>query len=112
MINTQPLAVAARSDTRQHGIVERLGISGGRLYPWGFGRGKMTIGMPARCAAVVMTALLLAVARAPAADAPEQIGKENVEAYKALLPQSVYDRVRSGDYVLPLVTVDPARFRA
>jgi len=49
---------------------------------------------------------------AHADDAPTRITKENVESYKALLPQPVYDRVRAGEYVLPLVPVDAQRFRA
>jgi Protein of unknown function (DUF1329) len=69
--------------------------------------------MPQGCAAVMMTAaLVLTCGRAPADDARVRITKENVEGYKAQLPQSVYDRVRNGEYVLPLVPVDPARFRA
>lgn len=59
-------------------------------------------------------ALLFAVALcAPALAAEaERITADNVKAYQALLPESVSARVAAGQYVLPLVAVDAARFRA
>lgn len=73
----------------------------------------MSARMPPRCAAVMMTAaMLLMCGRAPADEARVRITKENVDGFKALLPPSVYERVRNGEYVLPLVPVDPVRFRA
>jgi len=68
----------------------------------------------ARCAAALAAALTIAVAGAAraVAGAPQRIDKSNVEAHKALLPVSVYDRVRAGEYVLNVVPVDAQRFRA
>lgn len=71
----------------------------------------MGLSMVVRCVAALTAALILSCAAAGADDAT-RIAMENVEAYKALLPQSVYDRVRAGEYVLPLVPVDAQRFRA
>lgn len=67
----------------------------------------------APCAAVTAAALI-AVWAVPARGADERVrvGKDNVERYKALLPPSVYDRVRAGEYVLSVVPVDADRFRA
>jgi len=64
--------------------------------------------------AVVLAAALVAGSPrpAPAADTVVRIGKDNVEQYKALLPQPVYDRVRAGEYILPLAPVDADRFHA
>jgi hypothetical protein len=66
--------------------------------------------------AVPLATLLVVVCgslpEARGAGAPLRIGKDNVADYKALLPQPVFDRVRAGEYVLPLVPVDPQRFRA
>lgn len=73
----------------------------------------MRLGLSARGAAAMACAIAFASASiARADDAPTRITKENVEPYKALLPQPVYDRVRAGEYVLPLVPVDAQRFRA
>lgn len=62
-----------------------------------------------------MTTLLLlalSVAGAAGADEPARITARNAAAHKALLPEPVYARVAAGQYALPLVDVDPARFRA
>ncbi len=62
-----------------------------------------------------LTALCMlawAVAPVTAEDRREHIDKSNVETYKALLPESVYSRVRDGEYVLALSPVDAERFRA
>lgn len=75
----------------------------------------MRVGVRARRAAMVAVGVIVACANAPAAHAADptvRIDKENVESYKALLPQPIYDRVRAGEYVLPLVPVDAQRFRA
>ncbi len=66
------------------------------------------------CGAAIVGALVLGAdaALVRAAEERERIGKDNVEPYKALLPQPVYDRVRAGEYVLTVVPVDPDRFRA
>jgi hypothetical protein len=70
----------------------------------------------ARCAAALAAALTIVWASAArsraAADTGQRIDKSNVEAHKALLPVSVYDRVRAGEYVLTVVPVDAQRFRA
>jgi hypothetical protein len=71
--------------------------------------------MRARSAVPLATVLAVLCATPPtmrAADAPVRIDKDNVGGYQALLPQPVFDRVRAGQYVLPLVAVDPQRFRA
>ena len=49
---------------------------------------------------------------AAAAAEGTRITAQNAAAYKALLPEPVYARVADGQYVLPLVAVDPTRFRA
>src|SRR5262245_39672372 len=115
LMNTHPLAANASSDTRQRGTIERLGIGGRRLYSWVSGRGKMRSSWWARRAAAIAAMLIVACACGGAASGDEpavRIDKNNVESYKAVLPQPVYDRVRAGDYVLPLVPVDAQRFRA
>ena len=58
-----------------------------------------------------LLAILLFPAGALSADAA-RITKDNVEPYKALLPEPVYARVVAGQYALPLVEVEAARFRA
>jgi hypothetical protein len=66
-----------------------------------------------RCAACVAAVVLVAWARAVSgADTRERVDKQNVETYKALLPEPVYGRVRDGEYTLPLVPVDATRFHA
>src|SRR6185369_14308052 len=45
-------------------------------------------------------------------DQPFRVTAENAEAYKALLPEPVYARVKQEQYVLPVVPVDAARFHA
>jgi hypothetical protein len=75
----------------------------------------MRIGMTARYLATLAAALTVLGFGAESLRAEEQrtrIGKDNVEKYKALLPDSVYVRVRAGEYVLTVVPVDPERFRA
>src|SRR5437870_1890691 len=59
----------------------------------------------------MMVWALCCAALAAAADG-ERITADNAAAYKALLPESVYARVVAGQYALPLVTIDAARFRA
>jgi uncharacterized protein DUF1329 len=66
----------------------------------------------ARCAAVVAALLAVRAGAASTPDAPVRIGKDNVATYKPLLPPPVYERVRAGEYVLSLVSVDAQRFRA
>jgi hypothetical protein len=114
-MNTQPLAANASNDAKLHEIGTRLGISGGRLYSWAFERGKMRVGMCSRGAAMAAAGVVVVLASTGLARGEEarvRIDKDNVESYKALLPQPVYDRVRAGEYVLPLVAVDAQRFRA
>lgn len=59
-------------------------------------------------------ALLLTTLAVPARGADERlrIDKANVEQHRAELPQSVYERVRAGQYVLNVVPVDAKRFHA
>lgn len=63
---------------------------------------------------VVLCAVLLALADAGVRADEERLRIDggNVAAYEALLPVSVAERVRAGQYVLHVVPVDPARFRA
>lgn len=51
-------------------------------------------------------------ATAAQAAEPERITAANASAFQKLLPESVYARVVSGEYELPLVTIDATRFRA
>lgn len=62
--------------------------------------------------ALLACASMMEVGPARGAEEPLRIGRDNVERYQALLPASVYERVKSGDYVLSVVPVDGARFRA
>lgn len=56
--------------------------------------------------------VLAAAAAHAAAEAPLKIDKSNVEQFKKLLPESVFQRTKAGQYTLTVVPVDPARFRA
>lgn len=47
-----------------------------------------------------------------AEEQPFKVTAANAETYKALLPDPIYTRVKAGQYVLPVVPVDAARFRA
>jgi len=64
----------------------------------------------ATLAALILAALC--AARGAAADESLRIDAGNVAAHAALLPEPVRARVASGQYVLRVVPVDPARFRA
>lgn len=70
-----------------------------------------------RCArlgrALFAGALVACIGRAPvgAADAA-RVDQGNADEYRALLPDPVYQRVKAGQYVLPLVALDAARFHA
>lgn len=67
-----------------------------------------------RGAPPLVGALLAALcwAGTAAGDEATRITAANAADYEALLPESVYARVAAGQYALPLVAVDPARFRA
>ena len=60
---------------------------------------------------LVLLGALLCAAGAAGDDAI-RITAANASDYKALLPEPVYTRVVAGQYVLPVVPVDAARFRA
>ncbi|MBX3025936.1 DUF1329 domain-containing protein [bacterium] len=62
--------------------------------------------------ASTLAVLTGAVVAAAAAEDATRISAANAKAFAALLPESVYARVAAGQYELPLVAVDPARFRA
>jgi hypothetical protein len=56
--------------------------------------------------------LVLLLGGGATGDEGPRITAGNAAAYEALLPEPVYARVVAGQYVLPLVAVDAARFRA
>jgi Protein of unknown function (DUF1329) len=60
----------------------------------------------------VLAVIGASLPRACVGEEPTRIDKSNVDGFKALLPVSVYDRVRAGEYVLPLIPVDAEQFRA
>lgn len=65
------------------------------------------------CCTAALAIVLSGTGAARAADdGPFQVTAENAESYKALLPEPVYARVKQGQYVLPVVPVDAARFHA
>lgn len=70
--------------------------------------------MRARCVAAAVCAVMIgaSASRVAADEQRTRIGKENADTFKALLPSSVYQRVRAGEYVLNVVPVDAQRFRA
>jgi hypothetical protein len=63
------------------------------------------------CCAIAI-AVAVVTAMAACAEDGLRITADNVAQYRALLPASVYERVRAGEYVLPVVAVDAAKFRA
>lgn len=67
---------------------------------------------PTRRRRALLLLLALLVSGRAAAEAPTRITAANAAAYQALLPESVYARVVAGQYELPLISVDAARFRA
>jgi len=63
--------------------------------------------------ALLAAVLCVGGTRLPAtAAAAARVDRTNADEYRALLPEPVYERVKAGQYVLPLVAVDPERFRA
>ena len=66
----------------------------------------------ALCAASWLGPRVAAAEPLSAGAAPSPITRANLEPVRTLLPPSVAARVQSGQYTLPLVAVDAARFRA
>ncbi|MEO8606055.1 MAG: DUF1329 domain-containing protein, partial [bacterium] len=63
-------------------------------------------------AATCLTPRLSSAEPTPSAVAPAAITRANLASVRGLLPVSVAARVQSGQYTLPLVGLDAARFRA
>jgi Protein of unknown function (DUF1329) len=72
-----------------------------------------------RCATVAMLVAFLALrtgaaawAAPPPSRAPFILNRDNAEAYKDLLPESVYRRLKAGAYHFKVVPLDSKKFRA
>jgi len=75
------------------------------------------IGMSLRALVIGASAVvaLLAPARCNAGDQPQTaftLAKDNADRYRALLPEPVFQRVKSGEYHFRVVPVDERQFRA
>jgi len=61
---------------------------------------------------VLSCALLLALPLTASAADTITLSRQNADAYKSLLPEPVYRRLKAGEYVFKVVPVDEAKFRA